>query len=177
MRIAVSSRSRWRWSAPAGAAVAVSADGTLLRDVASRGSLPTITLPVAPGGTPCQRRRRWPRSACWPPRPYQLLARVDPGLQRQPLHGLVAQLRNGPKLYFGAGDQLGAKWAAAAAVLADPSSAGATTSTSPYPSRPAAGAGSDAAGSAHAASGQTSTSGTASSAGAASVHGGSPTGG
>ena len=40
-------------------------------------------------------------------------------------HGLEAQLRNGPKVYFGTDDDLGAKWAAAAAVLADSGSAGA----------------------------------------------------
>ena len=40
-------------------------------------------------------------------------------------HGLVAQLRDGPKVYFGSNGDLGAKWAAAAAVLADSGSAGA----------------------------------------------------
>ena len=60
-------------------------------------------------------------------------------------HGLEAQLRNGPQLYFGDDDHLGAKWAAAAAVLADSGSAGADYIDVTVASRPAAGAGSDTA--------------------------------
>ena len=37
----------------------------------------------------------------------------------------MAQLRNGPSIYFGDATQLGAKWTAAAEVLADSGSAGA----------------------------------------------------
>jgi hypothetical protein len=57
--------------------------------------------------------------------------------------GLVAQLRNGPKVVFGTDGDLGAKWAAAAAVLADSGSAGADYIDVSVPSRPTAGAGSD----------------------------------
>lgn len=146
-----------------GVRVAVSADGTLLRGAAVSGSLPTITLPVAPGGSHVSGDAlqivRLLAAA-----PYQLLPRVTQASDSGSA-GLVAQLRNGPKLYFGSSDHLGAKWASAVAVLADPGSAGADYIDVTEPSRPAAGAGSDTASSAHSASSQTSTSGTASSAG------------
>ena len=141
-----------------GVSVAVSADGTLLRGTSLPGSLPTIALPVSPGGT------RVSGSTLQVVRllaaaPYQLLPKVsqafDSGAQ-----GLEAQLRNGPKLYFGNADDLGAKWAAAAAVLADSGSAGADYIDVTVPSRPAAGAGSDNASSAHSASSQDGSAGT-----------------
>jgi cell division protein FtsQ len=146
-----------------GVRVAVSADGTLLRGATVPGSLPTIALPVAPGGSHVSgdvlQLVRLLAAA-----PYQLLPRVtqafDSGSQ-----GLAAQLRNGPKLYFGTGDDLGAKWASAAAVLTDSGSAGADYIDVSEPSRPAAGAGSDSASDGHSPSGQGSTSGTVGSAG------------
>ncbi len=76
------------------------------------------------------------------------------------MHGLEAQLRNGPKVYFGTDDDLGAKWAAAAAVLADSGSAGADYIDVTVASRPAAGAGSDTASTASSASSQDSSAGT-----------------
>jgi cell division protein FtsQ len=129
----------------AGHQVTVSADGTLLRDAAVTGPLPTIALDVVPGGT------RVSGTALGEVRllaaaPYALLAKVA-GVSSDATHGLIAQLRNGPKLYFGAGDQLAEKWAAAAAVLADPSSAGADYIDVSDPSGPAAGTGADTAGS------------------------------
>jgi cell division protein FtsQ len=152
-----------------GVRVAVSADGTLLRGATVSGSLPTIALPVAPGGSHVRgdvlQVVRLLAAA-----PYQLLPRVtqasDSGAE-----GLVAQLRNGPKLYFGTSDDLGAKWASAAAVLADSGSAGADYIDVTAPSRPAAGAGSDSASSGHSPSGQDSTSGTAGSAGSSASTG------
>jgi cell division protein FtsQ len=142
----------------AGVSVAVSADGTLLHGTSLPGSLPTIALPVSPGGT------RVSGSTLQVVRllaaaPYQLLPKVsqasDSGAQ-----GLEAQLRNGPKLYFGSADDLSAKWAAAAAVLADSGSAGADYIDVTVPSRPAAGAGSDSAASAHSTSSQDGSAGT-----------------
>jgi hypothetical protein len=55
----------------------------------------------------------------------------------------VAQLRNGPSIYFGDANQLAAKWSAAVAVLADSGSAEAVYIDVTDPQRPAAGAGSD----------------------------------
>ena len=71
-----------------------------------------------------------------PPSPAGHGSRRSPELA----HGLVAQLRSGPSIYFGDGSDLSAKWAAATEVLADPSSVGATYIDVTDPSRPAAGA-------------------------------------
>jgi cell division protein FtsQ len=141
-----------------GQQTSVSADGTILHDVTPAGSLPTIALDVAPGGThvsgAAMSEIRLLAAA-----PYALLAKVA-GASSDPTHGLVAQLRNGPKVYFGAGENLAAKWAAAAAVLADPGSGGADYIDVTDPSRPAAGAGPDTAANASGPSGQATSQGT-----------------
>jgi cell division protein FtsQ len=74
------------------------------------------------------------------------LAAAPPPLRERVLHtsttrqgGLTLALRNGPELRFGGADRLAAKWAAAAAVLADTASAGASYVDLRYPERPAAG--------------------------------------
>jgi cell division protein FtsQ len=123
--------------------IAVSADGTLLRDALASSALPSITLAVVPGGT---RVTGAPRAEVrmLAAAPYPLLAKIS-DVSTDPTHGLVAQLRNGPKVFFGGGDQLGAKWSAAAAVLADAGSAGADYIDVTEPSRPAAGPGPDTA--------------------------------
>jgi hypothetical protein len=58
-------------------------------------------------------------------------------------HGLVAQLHDGPSIYFGDSAQLPAKWSAAAEVLASAGSDGPVYIDVTDPNRPAAGAGSD----------------------------------
>jgi len=125
----------------AGRRTTVAADGTLLRDVTSGGSLPSITLAVEPGGThvsgTAEQQVRLLAAA-----PYQLLARVA-SASSDAIHGLTAQLRNGPTVYFGGAGELAAKWRAVTDVLADSSSAGATYIDVSVPSRPAAGTGSD----------------------------------
>jgi cell division protein FtsQ len=119
----------------------VAGDGTLLHDVTTDGPLPTIELTVAPGGTRLNGMAslevRMLAAA-----PYQLLAKVQTA-SSDSTHGLVVQLRNGPRVYFGAADQLAAKWAALTAVLSAPSSAGADYIDVTVPDRPAAGTGSD----------------------------------
>jgi Cell division protein FtsQ/DivIB, C-terminal len=149
--------------------VAVSADGTLLRGTSVQGSLPTVSLPVSPGGT------RVTGSTLEVVRllaaaPYQLLGKVSQASAGS-THGLAAQLRNGPKLYFGNDADLAAKWTAAAAVLADPASAGADYIDVSVASRPAAGAGSDTASSDHSASSQDSAAGPAGTAGSSASTG------
>jgi len=123
--------------------MAVSADGTLLRDSSVTGALPTIAVGVAPGGThvsgAAMAEVRLLAAA-----PYRLLATVSQ-VSSDATHGLTAQLRNGPKLYFGGADQLAAKWASAAAVLASAGSAGADYIDVSVASRPAAGTGADTA--------------------------------
>jgi len=153
-----------------GVRVAVSADGTLLRDTSVSGSLPSITLPVSPGGT------RVGGSTLQVVRllaaaPYQLLDKVSDA-SNGGTHGLEAQLRNGPKLYFGSSGDLDAKWAAAAAVLADSGSANADYIDVTVASRPVAGAGTDAASDPHSASAQASAAGTLTTAGSTAPTGG-----
>lgn len=134
-----------------GVRVPVSADGTLLHGVSVSDSLPIISLPVTPGGTHVMGSTlgvvRLLAAA-----PYQLLGKVGEAAEGG-THGLEVQVRDGPKIFFGTGADLGAKWTAAAAVLADSGSAGADYIDVTVPSRPAAGAGSDTASSPQSASG------------------------
>jgi cell division protein FtsQ len=124
-----------------GRRILVSGDGTLLHEVGDGVSLPTLSLGVMPGGS---RLKGYALSEIrlLAAAPYQLLARLS-AVQDGSAHGLVAQFRNGPSVYFGGSTQLGAKWAAATEVLANPGSAGAVYIDVTDPSRPAAGAGSD----------------------------------
>jgi cell division protein FtsQ len=129
--------------AAAGRQMPVSADGTLLHDATVSSQLPTISLAVAPGGTHVAGATlsviRLLSAA-----PYALLGKVGQASDGG-VHGLTAQLRDGPKVYFGDGSDLSAKWAAVAAVLAGPNSPGADYIDVTVPSRPVAGAGSDTA--------------------------------
>jgi len=125
-----------------GRRIAVSPDGTLLHDVTPSGPLPTIVLPVPPGGArltgPAADEVRLLAAA-----PYRLLARVAT-VSTGSAHGLTAVLRAGPSLYFGTVGQLALKWSAATGVLADHGSAGALYIDVSVPARPAAGGASDA---------------------------------
>ncbi len=130
----------------AGRRVEVAGDGTLLHDASPAASLPTISLTVPPGG---RRLTGIPLSEVQllAAAPYQLLARIG-GVSDGQAHGLAAQLRNGPSIYFGDPSQLAAKWTAATAVLANSASASADYIDVTDPNRPAAGAGSDTSGAA-----------------------------
>ena len=146
-----------------GIQVAVSSDGTLLRGTSVAGSLPTISLPVSPGGAHVSGATLQVVHLL-AAAPYQLLAKVSQASDGS-AHGLEAQLRNGPNLYFGSDGDLGAKWAAAAAVLADAGSAGADYIDVTVASRPAAGAGSDTASGSSSADSQDGANGTSGAAG------------
>jgi cell division protein FtsQ len=126
-----------------GRPMAVAADGTLLHDVPTSG-LPTIPLKVPPGGSHVSDGTGRDAVAVLAAAPYGLLSRISE-VTVVSRHGLVAQVRDGPSLYFGDPTQLGAKWKAATAVLSDPGSAGAVYIDLTDPERPAAGAGSSAA--------------------------------
>ncbi|HEX3833387.1 MAG TPA: cell division protein FtsQ/DivIB [Solirubrobacteraceae bacterium] len=119
----------------------VAGDGTLLRDVTTDAELPSIDLSVAPGGTQLTGMAgtevRMLAAA-----PYQLLPKVQLA-SSDSTHGLVVQLRNGPRVYFGGADRLAAKWDAVTAVLAAPSSSGADYIDVSDPARPVAGTGTD----------------------------------
>src|SRR5581483_3956276 len=107
-----------------GGAVAVSGDGIVLHDVAT-GSLPDIPVRLLPGGSQVTDRPTLDALALLSVTPPRILSRVAQVTERSP-HGLVAQLRSGPSIYFGDTADLGAKWVAAVDVLADPASAGAS---------------------------------------------------
>ena len=124
----------------AGRTVAVASDGTLLRDVQSAPSLPTIALPVPPGGPRLTDPASLGAVAALAAAPYQLLPKISQIHTTGP-HGLVAQLRSGPQVYLGDPTQLMQKWSAAVAVLSDSGSAGAAYIDVSDPQRPAAGAG------------------------------------
>jgi cell division protein FtsQ len=123
-----------------GQKVAVAPDGTLMRDVAVSPSLPTIPVSLAPAGT---RLSAGPAAAAvklLAAAPAELLSTVSQVTTVAP-HGLVAQIRGGPSIYFGNATQFSQKWVAASEVLGDPGSAGAQYIDVTDPERPAAGAG------------------------------------
>jgi cell division protein FtsQ len=124
----------------AGRNVAVAGDGTLLHDAAPGGQLPVIPLRVTPGGPRIRSGADLQLVDLLAAAPYQLLAHVSRVATIAP-HGLVAELRNGPAVYFGDATQLRAKWLAASAVLAENGSVGAEYIDVTDPQRPAAGAG------------------------------------
>jgi cell division protein FtsQ len=126
-----------------GRRTAVAGDGTLLHDVAASSALPVITLAVVPGGTHVT-GYVLSEVQLLAAAPYALLAKVASVSDANP-HGLEVKLRNGPDIYFGDSTQPEAKWTAAAEVLGDGGSAGATYIDVTVPSRPVAGVGADAA--------------------------------
>jgi len=161
MRIRVLERPPVAMVAVAGRNVAVASDGTLLHDFVVSSPLPLVPLAVPPGGprvtSPALQAVKLLAAA-----PAQLLAKVAQ-VTTMPGHGLVAQLRAGPNVYFGDASSARAKWIAATAVLADPGSAGASYVDVTDPVRPAAGAGAQA-GSGAAGGGSSTSSGGSSSA-------------
>jgi cell division protein FtsQ len=70
--------------------------------------------------------------------PYQLIRHVASATWNAD-HGVVLQLRNGPKLYFGPTVEIAQKWLAAIAVLGAHTAAGAAYIDLSDPSRPAPG--------------------------------------
>ncbi len=149
-----------------GRSLAVANDGTLLHDVSAPNSLPVIPLRSAPAGTKLADPGAMSAVALLSAAPYQLLAQISQ-VSPDGQHGLVAQLRSGPSIYFGDSARLNAKWTAAQAVLADPGSAGAVYIDVTDPARPAAGGASGSTGS-------TGSSGSAAQAAAAASGAGGP---
>jgi cell division protein FtsQ len=122
----------------AGHRLAVSADGTVLRELSPSRRLPVIAVRALPAGSrvtdPVQEQQLAVIAAA--PRP--LRARIA-AVTQSGAHGVVVRLRSGPNLYFGAAAQLQAKWLAITAVLADRGSVGAGYIDVTDPQRPAAG--------------------------------------
>ena len=116
--------------------VPVAADGTLLRGSSTSG-LPVVAVAAPPAGDTLSDKRTLrvvTLLAAAPPELRAKVSRVYAGPR-----GLTAPLDAGPVLYFGGADRLRAKWTAAAQVLADRASAGATYIDLRLPERPAAG--------------------------------------
>jgi cell division protein FtsQ len=124
----------------AGRSVPVASDGTILPAVVVSSALPAIPLSVFPGGRHLHEGRAADAVALLAAAPDQLLSKLSQ-VTTVSGHGLVAQLRSGPSIYFGDAARLSAKWVAATEVLADPGSAGAAYIDVSDPARPAAGAG------------------------------------
>jgi cell division protein FtsQ len=126
-----------------GRSVPVAADGTLLHDAGATPALPTLQLRSAPGGARLTDPEAASEVGLLAAAPYALLARISQ-VSYVGAHGLTAQLRNGPVIYFGDTTQMPTKWRALVAVLADPGSAGASYIDVTDPRHPAAGAGTGA---------------------------------
>ena len=144
MRIVVHERRAVAVLKAAGTSVMVADDGTVLRDQTVDASLPTIVLRSVPSGSRV-RGVALSEVRLLSVAPAALSARVSQ-VSSDSVHGLIAQLRNGPRIYFGDGGVLSAKWSSAGAVLAQPDSAGAQYIDVTVPARPAAGVGNDAPG-------------------------------
>lgn len=121
-----------------GESVPVAGDGTVLPDVEVPGSLPAIRTSAATAGGRLSDDEARALVGVAGAAPAPLLARAL-RIAPEPGRGIVVELRDGPELIFGDGSRPRAKWAAAAAVLAQESSAGASYVDLRIPERPAAG--------------------------------------
>jgi cell division protein FtsQ len=121
-----------------GRRIAVTSDGTILRDAAAPRRLPTIPARLAPVGARLTDARSRAAVAALAAAPEPLRLRVQ-RIVTTAAHGLELQIAHGPVLWFGDAQRLSAKWAAAAAVLADPQAAGAASINVRVPERPAVG--------------------------------------
>jgi len=118
--------------------VAVAPDGTVLDGSKAPSGLPAVRVAALPPGARVPEGPTRDRVAVAGAAPARLLARVD-SISSQHGRGAVAQLQHGPVVIFGTPVDLDRKWAAAAAVLAQHSSAGATYIDVRMPERPVAG--------------------------------------
>jgi cell division protein FtsQ len=136
LRIAVTSHEPVGAMQLGGRAVAIAADGTVL-DGAPTKSLAVIAADGSAAGTTITGTvaRRLVRLLSWAP--PALRARIGRAFGGP--RGLAVQLENGPRLDFGDLSRLRAKWLAAAAVLADEDSRGASYIDVRLPERPVAG--------------------------------------
>jgi len=119
-----------------GGLTAVAADGTLLRGTATRG-LPIVAIGGRRGAHRLRRGEALGAVRLMAAAPRALRARVT-RVYRGP-RGLTTTMDDGPKLYFGGAAQSGAKWGAAAQVLASSTSRGAAYVDLRIPGRPVAG--------------------------------------
>jgi cell division protein FtsQ len=117
--------------------IPVTGEGILLRGVTAERDLPSLALRRTAVGPKVTDRRALRALAVAGAAPDPLLRRSSE-LQIGP-HGVVVSLENGPELVFGSAQDAGAKWRAAARVLAETSAQGATYLDLRIPGRVAAG--------------------------------------
>lgn len=137
VRIVVKERSAVAKVLVGSQAVAVAADGTLLGDNPAS-ALPAITLRALPGGARVTDPGALAELAVLAAAPRPILRRIA-SIRSGYWHGVVVQLRNGPRIYFGDASRPQAKWRAALAVLAVPQVQGADYVDVTDPDRAAAG--------------------------------------
>jgi cell division protein FtsQ len=119
-----------------GREIAVTSDGSLLRDVSAPAGLAQIELRSTPAGARLTDPAAVAAVEALGAAPAALRAHVA-AVRTTSERGLTLQLAHGPLLIFGSADRFAAKWAAAAAVLADANAAGATAIDVSAPERPA----------------------------------------
>ena len=117
--------------------VPVTGGGIVLRGLVADRDLPSIQLAHPVTGTRVTDARVLGALAVAGAAPAPLLRAADQ--VSVGASGVVVNLRNGPELLFGSGDEAPAKWAAAARVLAEPSAVGAAYLDLRVPGRVAAG--------------------------------------
>jgi cell division protein FtsQ len=120
-----------------GQRVAVAEDGSLLKGVRP-GRVPSIAVGALPGSGRLGRGRALRLVGVAAAAPTPLRARIQ-RIRQLPAKGYVAYLSRGPQVILGDATALEAKWAAAAAVLADGASRGAAYVDVRIPERPVAG--------------------------------------
>ncbi len=116
--------------------LAVAFDGTLLRGSPAKG-LPVVGVKTMPSGKRVTDPSTVHAIEVVVAAPAALRKRVE-RVYRGP-RGLAATVQDGPKLYFGGGERLRAKWVAAAQVLAHSGTQGASYVDLRIPERPVAG--------------------------------------
>lgn len=114
--------------------IPVAADGTLLRGSDAEG-LPIVTVKTPPGGTVLTDKLALAEVRILAAAPKALRERVTKVFTGG--RGIAVQLSRGPVAAFGSAERPAAKWAALAAVLASPASAGGTLIDLGVPERPA----------------------------------------
>ena len=118
--------------------VAAAPDGTVLDGSKLPAGLPVVHVASLPTGIRLPLGATRDRVAVAGAAPRRLLAKVD-SIAIEPGRGAVALLQDGPPVIFGRPVNLAEKWAAAVAVLAQRSSAGASYIDVRMPERPVAG--------------------------------------
>jgi cell division protein FtsQ len=117
--------------------IPVTGGGILLRGISADRDLPTVRVSKAITGERVTDRGVLGALKVARAAPGPLLhAAAEVGVQPR---GVVVQLKDGPDLVFGDGEEASEKWTAAARVLAEPSAAGATYLDLRVPGRVAAG--------------------------------------